>query len=285
MSLIGLKPLLEEAQNGHYAVPGFIYCNAETAQAVVEKSCELRSPVILMTGPWEIPLLGARTLVNIAEWVASGADVPVCLHLDHGKDLALVEECVQAGFSSVMMDASVHDFEENVRLTRAAAEIAHAKGVDIEGELGAVGRVDDSTVEGDAGASLTDPSQAAEFVERTGIDALAGAIGNAHGMYKQRPVLDFDRLEKIRDATGVPLVLHGGSGTAPDQLKRAIDIGISKVNVASALSRAYVAGIQKAVAEKDGKAWFAHALVDGKAAVAEVVEKWLRELGTANRVP
>jgi len=275
--------MLEEAQRGRYAVGAFNYCNAETAQAIVETGCRLRSPVLLLTGPWEVPLLGAKALVEIAESVAAGADVPVCLHLDHADNLELVAECIEAGFPSVMMDASAHDFEENVRLTKAVVDMARPKGVTVEGELGAVGRVDDWAVEGAHGASLTDPVQAAEFVARTGIDALAAAIGNAHGIYPQRPVLDFERLEAIREATGVPLVLHGGSGTEPDQLHRAIDIGISKVNVASELGRAFLSAIEQAMAKSNGKVWYAHALVEAKAAVAAVAVRWMRELGCAGK--
>ena len=285
MSLVSLKPLLEEAQKNHYAVGAFNYCNAETAQAIVEKGCELRSPVMFITGPWEIPLLGAKMMVDIAKWVAAEADVPVCLHLDHATDIELVRECIEAGFPSVMMDASQYDFEENVRLTKMVVDMAHAKGITVEGELGAVGRVDDSILEGEGEASLTQPDKAAEFVERTGIDALASAIGNAHGIYTQRPVLDFERLEAIRNATGVPLVLHGGSGTPADQLHRAIEIGISKVNVASELGRAYLNAIEQFDESKGGKAWYAHAIMESKAAVAKVVDRWMRELGSINRIP
>lgn len=284
MKLLGLKPMLELAQENHYAVGAFNYCNAETAQAVVEVGADLRSPVMFITGPWEIPLLGARMMVEIAESVAASVDVPVCLHLDHAADIALVTECIEAGFPSVMMDASQYDFEENVRLTKLVVDMAHARGITVEGELGAVGRVDDASVEGAGEASLTDPAKAAEFVERTGVDALASAIGNAHGIYTQRPVLDFDRLQAIREATGVPLVLHGGSGTPAEQLHRAIDIGVSKVNVASEIGRAYLNAIQDAVTKANGKAWYAHTLVDAKAAVKLVVARWMNELGSAGRV-
>jgi ketose-bisphosphate aldolase len=292
MKLIGLKALLEEAQKHHYAVGAFNFCNAETAQAIAEVGCELRSPVMYIVGPWEIPLLGAKMLVKIAEWVASEADVPVCLHLDHAVDIELVRECIEAGFPSVMMDASTRDFEENVRLTKTVADLAHDRGLTVEGELGAVGRVGDhseianrKSQIANCGASLTDPHKAAEFVERTGVDALAVAIGNAHGIYTQRPSLDFDRLEAIRRATDVPLVLHGGSGTPSDQLHRAIEIGVSKVNVASELGRAYLNAIHQADADKAGNVWYAHAIMDAKSAVKLVTARWMRELGCAGAIP
>ncbi len=277
--------MLEQAGHGRYAVGAFNFCNAETAQAVVEVGAALRSPVIFITGPWEIPLLGARMLVELAESYAAQSDVPVCVHLDHAADLDLVAECIEAGFPSVMMDASAHDFEENIRLTREVVEMARPRGITVEGELGAVGRIGQSSPEGGSEAVLTDPERAAEFVERTGVDALAVAIGNAHGIYTQRPHLDFDRLQAIRDATNVPLVLHGGSGTHPDQLSRAIEIGITKVNVASEIGHAYLTAIQRAVLEGNGNVWYAHALVEATEAVRQVVGKWMRKLGSAGRAP
>ena len=284
-SLVSLTALLEPAREGGYAVGAFNFCNAETAQAVVEQGAALRSPVLLMIGPWETPLLGSRLVVEIADWLARSADVPVCLHLDHASELEPIRECIAAGFPSVMIDASHCDFEENVRRTRAAVEIAHPLGVSVEGELGAIGSVDDAAVEGRRRPCLTDPEQAAEFVERTGVDALAVAIGNAHGIYRRRPRLDFARLRAIREATEVLLVLHGGSGTPPRQLRQAIEIGVSKVNVASELSRAYLDGIREYLAARGEGAWYSQALAAAKAAVAQPVARWMRDLGSAGRIP
>jgi len=284
LELVGLNPMLEEAQKNHYAVGAFNYCNAESAQAIAEVGCELRSPVMLITGPWEVPILGAKMLADIAKWVAAEASVPVCLHLDHATEIELVRECIEAGFPSVMIDASRHNFEENIRLTKMVVDMAHPRGITVEGELGAVGRVDDSTVEGEGESSLTEPDRAAEFVERTGVDALASAIGNAHGIYTQRPILDFERLTAIRNATGIPLVLHGGSGTPADQLHQAIDIGISKVNVASELGRAFLNAIERFDESRDHKAWWGHAIIDAKSAIKQVVARWTKELGSVGKV-
>jgi ketose-bisphosphate aldolase len=282
--LVGLSGLLEHARRGGYAVGAFNFCNAETAQAIAEEAGALRSPVIIMTGPWEIPLLGPKMMADVVRSAASEVDVPVCLHLDHAADFELAQACLEAGFPSVMIDGSRREFEENVRLTRQVVEAAHALGADVEGELGAVGYVDDATVEGAGEASLTDPGQAAEFVERTGVDALAVAIGNAHGMYRQRPELDFGRLEAIAKATPVALVLHGGTGTPPEQLHRAIEIGVSKVNVATELCRAFLDGMQRELAATGGKAWYAQVLMTAKAATRQVAGRWMRELGSAGRV-
>ena len=281
MKLVDLNYMLKEADKNHYAVGAFNYCNAETAQAIIETGSRLRSPVMYIIGPWELDLLGPRMMAKIVRDLAEDSDVPVCLHLDHATDLETVKACIDAGFPSVMMDGSHCDtFEENVRITRAAVEMAKDKGITVEGELGAVGRVDGLSPEGDNKMLLTDPGQAVEFVERTGIDALAVSIGNGHGMYPQRPVLDFERLEAIRKITGIPLVLHGGSGIPADQLHKAIDLGISKVNVATELAHAYLAALDN----RESGMWYAKALIQAKSAVSKVVERWMLELGCAGRL-
>lgn len=280
MELVGLNTLLEEARKGHYAVGAFNYCNMETVQAVIETGCELRSPIILIAGPWEISLLGVKHMTAIAKLVAKEADVPVCLHLDHATELSLVETCINEGFPSVMMDASEHSFEENIRLTKQVVELAHARGVTVEGELGAIGRADGISVEGSNETTLADPDEAAEFAERTGVEALAVSIGNAHGMYPQQPQLNFDLLQAITRKTDVPLVLHGGSGTPTDQLHQAVDLGITKVNVASELAKAYMNVLHDCAEQK---IWYAHALVKAKSAVKDVVASWMHELGCAGK--
>ena len=282
--LIGLTSLLENAQKGHYAVGSFSCINAETVQTIAETASGLRSPVIMMAAPIEMELIGPRLLVKIAEEVASQFfDVPVCLHVDHADDPEVLRECIEAGFPSIMIDASKHNYEENVRLTKLVVEMAHLKGITVEGELGAVGRVDDATFEGGGKTSLTDVDQAADFVKRTGIDALAVAIGNAHGIYRQQPELDLELLQAIRDAVDVPIVLHGGSGTPDEQLRRAIEIGITKVNVGSELCRAYLNATVQAVEKSSGKVWYSDIFKDAKAAYAEVAAMWMRKLGSAGK--
>jgi ketose-bisphosphate aldolase len=281
--LTGLSPLLSNALNGQYAVGSFSCINAETALSIAETASKLRSPVIMMAAPIEIELLGPRLLVSIVETIAAEADVPVCLHVDHADDPELIREFIEAGFPSVMIDASKHDFEENVRLTKMVVDMAHPTGVTVEGELGAVGKVDDWVVEGAEAASLTDVDQAAEFVERTGVDALAVAIGNAHGIYTQRPELHLDLLQAIQDAVNVPLVLHGGSGTPDEQLHRAIGIGITKVNVGSDLCRAYLSTTSSVFRETEGKKWYSLVFKDARAAFEEVVAQWMHRLGSAGK--
>jgi len=284
LSLVSLTPLLRDAQCHGYAVPALNFVNAETAEVILEEASALRAPALLLISPFECELVGMGTLVRIVNLLAEQTDVPVCLHLDHSKEIEPIYAAVEAGFSSVMIDGSSFDFEENVRFTRLAATYAHERGVSIEGELGAVGRVDAQTEEGQTGSTLTDPERAAEFVERTGVDFLAVSIGNAHGLYAQQPELDFERLAALRDATGVPLVLHGGSGTPLDQLQRAVSLGICKVNVASELCRAYLSTVLDAVARTNGDIWWSRAFEEGKAALRLIVRRWLEELGSAGRV-
>ena len=284
-NLVTINPLLERAQAEHYAVGAFNGCDSETIQAAIEEADARRSPVIIIVGPWELPLAGPGMVAEMTRFAAAQTDVPVSLHLDHAVDMDTVKECIAAGFPSVMIDGSHFPYEENVALTKAVVDLAHPKGIAVEGELGAVGRVGDATPEGGAGDSLTSPSQAAEFVERTGVDALAVAFGNAHGLYTQLPALDFDRLQAIRNTVSVPLVLHGGSGTSVEQLKRAISIGISKANVASEIGRAYLDAVQYETMEKNGRKWYAHGLLDAKMAAREVVGRWMVALGCAGKAP
>ncbi len=284
MPLVPMTELLQDAQRRGYAVAGFTFINAETMQAIVHTARDLRSPALLMLGTWEMPLVGARMAAEMARYLSEQVDVPVCLHLDHGPDLELAAECVEAGFSSVMIDASQLEFEGNVALTRQVYELAHPKGISVEGELGAVGRADGLSPEGMAEHSaLTDPAAAAEYVERTGVDALALAIGNAHGIYTELPELDFARLAAIRQVVDCPLVLHGGSGTPKDQLRRAIEGGICKVNVASELSRAYLTTLVDQVQSAGGNIWWSRAVVPARDAVAEVVARWMQDSGCAGK--
>lgn len=280
MSFVDITQMLRDAEANHYAVGAFNYCNAETAKAIIDEGCRKKSPIMMICGPWELDLVGPRMLVQMAQILSEEVNAPVCLHLDHATDMDTVKRCIDAGFPSVMIDGSHTDtYEENVSITRAVVEIAKPLGITVEGELGAVGRVDDCSPEACDKSMLTDPDQAAEFVALTGIDALAVAIGNGHGMYPQAPELDFDRLKAIRCATKVPIVLHGGSGTPAAQLHQAIDLGISKVNVATELAHAYLAAIDN---RAEGL-WYAWALIQARDAVSAVVGRWMDELGSSGR--
>ena len=253
-----LKEMLAVARREKYAVGGFNFCNAETARAVFDVGQELRSPVMLIAAAVELKLCGIADTVKIVRLVAESLDVPVCLHLDHTDDVKTVCEAVDAGFSSVMIDGSAFSFEKNIEMTCEVVKYAHARGVSVEGELGAVGANQDAQHEGTGPQSLTDPKKAVEFVERTGVDALAVSIGNAHGLYAKRPELDFGLLEIISRSVDIPLVLHGGSGTPLDQLQKAVSLGMCKVNVASEIGKAFTDSYIETMTK--GGTWWVFAL-------------------------
>ncbi len=282
MNFIPMSELLDRAASGGYAVPAFCVWNAETVEVVLRTAEALKAPVIVMSGPAEFGLLRPAQMGAIAHAVAKQFNVPAALHLDHGDSLELVEACLNAGYTSVMLDYSRQSFQENAEAMRRVAAMAHPRGVTVEGELGTIGQVDHATQEGGKQSTLTDPEVAARFVKETGIDTLAVAIGNAHGIYTTLPQLDFDRLERIHTAVSLPLVLHGGSGTPAADLRRAIALGIAKVNVASEL----VAAIRKSLLEQWGAGknqWVPIAQAAAIEAMAPVVEKWLRLTGAAGR--
>jgi len=283
MPLVGTGQMLREARQQGYAVPGFCVWNAETIHTVLRIAAELNAPVILMSSPGEFPLLPPAILGRIARAEAAPLSIPVAIHLDHGNSLAMVAECLEAGFTSVMLDASDRPFAENVRLTSRAVKMARQAGADTEGEIGAVGRADDISIEGPHTGTLTDPEQAAQFVTETGIDAVAISIGNAHGIYAERPNLDFHRLSQISKLVEVPLVLHGGSGTPEQDIRRAISLGIAKVNVASALGRAFGSDLAARLVDPDDTLWLPLQMVKALEAVAAVVRRWLELTGAAGQ--
>ena len=250
--LVSMKEMLEKAREGKYAVGLFNAVNVEMARAIIETAEELNAPVIVGTA--EV-LLPAMNLERVAEYLvpmAKKAKVPVCVHYDHGLTFEKCMEALQLGFSSVMYDCSTDTYEDNVAKVAEMVKICHAMGASVEGELGHVGD-NEGSAEGsdhllDPSAFFTDVSMARDFVERTGVDALAVAVGNAHGDYKFPPKLDFDRISDIADRTGVPLVLHGGSGLSDSDFRTAVQRGICKVNIFTDIDKAGKAGIEEGIA-------------------------------------
>lgn len=282
MQLVPMLDLLKPAAADGYAVPAFCVWNAETMIAVLSVAADLHAPVILMNGPAEHGLLAPADLADIAQTVGRRFNVPTALHLDHGDSLDQVHACLAAGYTSVMLDYSSRPYAENVAALRQAGELAHARGVTVEGEIGHVGKADTATAEGNGDSTLTEVSEAACYVAETGVDALAVSIGNAHGQYTRLPKLDFQRLAEIRAAVGIPLVLHGGSGTPEEDLRRAISLGIAKVNVATEL----VAALRGSLLDQwqSGRnLWAPMALAEAMKPVGPVIEKWLRWTGAAGR--
>ena len=282
MKFVPMLPLLQRAVSEGYGVPSFCVWNAESIEVVLRVAAELKAPVILMNGPAELGLLSPRDLGAVARALAERFDVPAALHLDHGNSIAMVEDCLAAKYTSVMLDYSSRPWAENVEALRRVVALAHPRGVSVEGELGEIGQADQAKVEGGGGSTLTDPDIAAEFVQRTGIDVLAVSIGNAHGLYTKPPQFDFERLAKLRDATRVPLVLHGGSGTPEADLQRAIRLGIAKVNVATEA----IIAMRQSLLEQWGAGknlWVPMAQAVAMEAMAKVVAKWFRLTMAARR--
>ena len=248
MPLVTSEKMLADAQKGGYAVGAFNVENMEMVKAVIAAAEELHAPVMLQTTPSTIKYGTLETYYAIVAAEAKKAAVPVCLHLDHGSSFELAVQVLKAGYTSVMIDGSHEDLEGNIAVSKRVADVAKACGIPVEAELGKVGgKEDDLEAEADTN---TDPMEAKEFVERTGVTSLAVAIGTAHGFYKGTPVLDKERVSEIRKVVSIPLVLHGASGLSDDEVRDCVRRGICKVNFATELRAAYTAAGKKLIEEK-----------------------------------
>lgn len=249
MPLVTTKKMLQDAQDGHYAVGAFNVENMEMVMAVIEAAEELKSPVIMQTTPSTVNYAGLDYYLANVRAAAERAKVPVALHLDHGSSYGLAMQALRTGYTSIMIDGSHEGYEENIAVTKAVAYACAPSGIPVEAELGKVGGKEDD-LDGGEGDGYTDPQQAKEFVERTGATSLAVAIGTAHGLYKGEPKLDQERLSEIRAVVKVPLVLHGASGVPDEAVRESIRRGICKVNYATELRIAYSDGVKEVLNEK-----------------------------------
>lgn len=248
------RTLLSRAKEGGYAVGAFNTVNLETTKAILNAADELSAPVIVQITQKTMDYAGGRALFQLVRNMAEfyHPDLPVAIHLDHGKSLEVVERAIEIGFPSVMYDGSRHPFVDNVRVTRQVVDFAHAKGVSVQGELGNVPYLSEVHGAVDWDDYMTDPDEAIRFVEETGIDTLAVAIGNAHGFAAERPEPDYDRLTAIASKVSVPLVLHGASDWEDGKVTEVIRRGISCFNVDTAIKLAFVGAVTRAV-EEGGK--------------------------------
>jgi fructose-bisphosphate aldolase class II len=248
MALVSLETVLRHAVANRYAVGAFNVINLDFLEAIVKAAQAKRSPVILNIAEVHFPYVTIEHICPAIKAIAEKSNVPLVLNLDHGESFATIIRAMRNGFTSVMFDGSKLSYEENVRQTADVVRICHAAGVSVEAELGTVGGQEGGGLVGTANPDLyTNAEQARDFVHRTGIDALAVAIGNAHGKYKGKPQLDFTRLGRIRDASRIPLVLHGGSGIPDDDFRRAIGLGIAKINFYTGMSQAALEATAQAV--------------------------------------
>ena len=234
MSFVRVKDLLEMGKKNNACVLAFDAADGNMIKSVIKGAEAAGKPVMVMLYPGMRNIMPFGVFAETTKYYAERASVPVGLHLDHCSDFDMIMEAIHEGFSSVMADGSVLPFEENVALTKKVADYAHCYGITVEGELGKlVGEEGNFKVEGDPESAQTDPDQAKEFVERTGIDCIAVSIGTQHGVYVAAPHLNIERLKKIHDVVDVPIVLHGGSGTPKEQVQEAIRNGIRKINIAT----------------------------------------------------
>ncbi len=249
MNLVPMAEILKKADEEGYGVGGFNVNNLESLQAIIQAAEEEKSPLILATSEGAIKYMGMDHVIGMVEGFLKNTDLPVALHLDHGGSFDAAMKCIRKGYSSVMIDASKHPFEENIAKTKEVVQAAHAVGVTVEAELGRlVGSEDEITVT-EREAAMTDPDEAVEFVERTEVDCLAVAIGTAHGVYKGDPELDFDRLKAINNKVDIPLVLHGASGVPDSDVQKSIGMGIRKINVNTDFQQAFTAKLREVLAD------------------------------------
>lgn len=288
--LVSLNEMLKDAKKNGYAIPAFDVSNYEMMKAVLETCEEQKSPALIMA--LGVDLQG-RDMNLLSSMIKSASDfykIPVCLHLDHATDLDFIKKAISAGFSSVMIDASVLPFEENAKKTAEVVKYAHAKGISVEAELGhvgnaSVGSISETGTDVDPGESLTDPEEVKKFVDITDVDALAVAIGTAHGVYQKTPELRIDRLDEITAVCDRPLVLHGGSGTPADQMANAIKHGITKINIYSDVLFALNQGLKNTLnTVTNPSTWPFIVYEQSLKLMKEVVREKINTFGSANRI-
>lgn len=283
MPLVSSTPMLQAARAGGYCVGAFNVHTLEMLQAVVEAAAETDSPLIIQSTVGTVKHLGPDYIAAAATVAANANRIPIALHLDHCTEFDLIVRCIRAGYTSVMIDASHDPFEENVRQTRRVVEVAAPVGVNVEAELGRVGGVEDDIVVADNEALMADPEECARFVELTGVPTLAPAIGTAHGIYKGEPKIDFERIGRIAQQVEVPLVLHGGSGIPEEQVRRAVSLGMAKMNVATELRIVFSDAIKAVFAanpdENDPRKY----MVPAKQALKEAAIEKMRLCGCIGR--
>lgn len=307
-TLVTTKELFKKALIEKYAIGAFNINNMELLQGIVAAGEELKSPLILQVSAGARKYANSKYLIKLAEAALETSNIPIALHLDHGEDFEICKACIDDGFSSVMIDASRFDFEENIRLTKEVVDYAHTKGVVVEAELGKLAGIEDAVAVESANAIYTDPDKAKEFVDRTGCDSLAVAIGTSHGAYKFKtePKLDFERLIKIKELVGweYPLVLHGSSsvpadvvkicndfgatiadakGVPEEMLAQASKMGVTKINVDTDLRLAFTGQIRKFFMENPAEFDPRKYLAPARDAVKELVMRKIKVFGSENK--
>ena len=272
--LASLKEVMEMAEQGGYAIGAFNTPNLECLLAVIHNAEEMNVPVIISHAQLHEEIAPLDDIGPLMVYAAKNAKVKVCVHLDHGEDLEYLERALEIGFTSVMYDGSLYSYEENVENTKKAVALAAKYNADVEAEIGVMGGREAGASDNGSKAEdmYTDPDVAAKFVAETGIDALAASFGTAHGLYKAAPKLDFERIEQICAKTGIPLVMHGGSGVSPEDYRKAIQRGVRKINYYSYMSNAGVKAAKDLLGAQDVTYYHDIAMAAQKAMKADVLK-------------
>lgn len=281
--ILSTRQMLLKAQREGYAVPAFNIHNLETLQVVVDTAKKMKSPVIIAGTPSTIEYAGGAYIEAMAEVAAQKYDIPIAIHLDHFEDVNEIKRNIDIGFKSCMIDASKEEFEVNIKKVKEVVEYAHKYDVTVEAELGKLGGKEDNVIISEKDLMYTDPDDAAEFVKRTNIDSLAVAIGTAHGLYKGKAKLDFERLKEIRKKVSIPLVLHGASDVPDDLVKKAIALGICKVNIATDLKIPFSNAVKNYFKNNPNANDPRKYMTPGKEAMAKIVENKIKICGSFNR--
>ena len=283
MKFMTMAEILQPCVGQGWAIGAYDTCNLEITQAIVDAAAADQAPVIIMIYPHHTPQAEWRTLVRIIESEVEGACIPAALVLDHAKTLDEIECALELGFSGVMIDASLAPLEENIELTRRAVELAHARGVSVEAELGHVGQGDEIHADDEQQNHLTRVDEAERFVKETDVDALAVSIGTLHGLYRGTPHLDFDRIARLRAACRIPLVLHGGSDTPDPDIRRAIETGIDKINIWTDVRIPYLQAFKNTLDGPIRKIEVTEAMGAARLAATEVIRQKNQLVGSAGK--
>jgi fructose-bisphosphate aldolase class II len=276
-----MTELLAKAEAGRYAVGAFNANNMEIVQAIAIAAEREQAPVIMQASQGAIKYAGLDYIIGMVKIAAESTRVPVALHLDHGTSFEQVVRCIRGGFSSVMYDGSQFPLEENIFMTKKVIEIARPINVSVEAELGKIGGTEDDISVKES--LLTDPYEAEVFVRETGVDALAVAIGTAHGQYKGEPELDFDRLKKIRELVSIPIVLHGSSGVPDESITKAISLGVRKVNIDTNIREAFVARLRQEMEKNPAEIDPRKLLGPARDAAVELIREKIRLFGSSGK--
>lgn len=290
MSIVNAKEIMVEAAKGKYAIGAFNITDLIQLEGVVDAAIEKKSPLIIQTSVKPSKFLGRDVLVAIYRTIAESAPIPICLHLDHCTEVDYCKACADSGYTNIMIDASKQTFEENIRQTREVVDYCHSVGnISVEGELGTVSGVEDQIKVSEDETQLANPEQVVDFVERSGVDIFAPAIGTAHGVYKTKnPKVDFERLATINkmlnsDGVKTPLVVHGGTGLPEDYIQKLIEAGGAKFNVSTELKRVLIDAKYNYINEHREEYDPGKVDVAARDAIRAAVGHWIDMLGSAGK--